>query len=191
VLHDWGGAIGMLYAHWHPEWIKRLVIFNTGAFHLPRAKSFPWPLWLCRNTPFGPLLVRGLNLFCLAASQWCSTRGLSGSVRRGYLAPYNSWANRIGVLRFVQDIPLAPTDAAYGLVREVEMGLPGFRGLPVLICWGARDFVFDDHFLRAWTTHLPQAEVHRFADAGHYVLEDAAERIIPLVQDFLARTGGA
>ena len=31
------------------------------------------------------------------------------------------------------------------------------------------------------------AETHTFADAGHYVLEDAHERIVPLVADFLAR----
>jgi haloalkane dehalogenase len=190
VLHDWGGIIGMLCAHWRPERIKRLVLFNTAAFHLPAGKPFPWPLWLCRNTPLGPWLVRGLNLFCLGASRVCSTRGLPRDVRHGYLAPYRSWADRIAVLRFVQDIPLAPTDPAYSLVSAVQQGLPRFRDLPALICWGAHDFVFDDHFLRAWQSHLPHAEVHRFAAAGHFVLEDAAEEIIPLVRGFLERTGG-
>ena len=32
---------------------------------------------------------------------------------------------------------------------------------------------------------FPQAEVHRLADAGHYVVEDAYERIGPLVEHFL------
>jgi haloalkane dehalogenase len=32
---------------------------------------------------------------------------------------------------------------------------------------------------------LPRAVVHRFADAGHYVLEDAHARIIPLLESFL------
>ena len=47
------------------------------------------------------------------------------------------------------------------------------------------DFVFDDAFLRKWQTYLPQAKVHRLADAGHYVLEDAAEEVIPLISDFI------
>ena len=34
VVHDWGGMIGMAYAVRHPERIARLVILNTGAFHL-------------------------------------------------------------------------------------------------------------------------------------------------------------
>ena len=36
--------------------------------------------------------------------------------------------------------------------------------------------------------HFPQADVHRFDDCGHYILEDALEDIIPLVRDFLATT---
>ena len=35
VVHDWGGMIGMAYATKYPERIKRLVVLNTGAFHLP------------------------------------------------------------------------------------------------------------------------------------------------------------
>ena len=43
----------------------------------------------------------------------------------------------------------------------------------MLIGWGMKDFVFDRHFLDEWARRFPEAEVHRFADAGHYILEDA------------------
>jgi hypothetical protein len=29
--------------------------------------------------------------------------------------------------------------------------------------------------------------VHRFDDAGHYILEDAAQEVIPLIDRFLSR----
>jgi len=32
---------------------------------------------------------------------------------------------------------------------------------------------------------VPEADVHRLTDAGHYVVEDAHERIVPLAQEFL------
>ena len=35
---------------------------------------------------------------------------------------------------------------------------------------------------------FPQAEIHVLTDAGHYVVEDAHERIVPLMQSFLERT---
>jgi pimeloyl-ACP methyl ester carboxylesterase len=187
VLHDWGGMIGMAYASRHPERIRRLVILNTAAFRLPAGKRLPWSLWLFRNTPLGSFLVRGLNAFCRGAARACVTRPLPAEVRRAYLAPYDSWKNRIAVLRFVQDIPLRPGDRAYEEVRTVEEGLHRFRGVPMLICWGGRDFVFDGDFLAEWQRHFPEAEVHRFPDAGHYVLEDVGAEILPLVRGFLAR----
>jgi haloalkane dehalogenase len=185
VLHDWGGMIGMAFASRHPEQVKRLVILNTAAFLLPPGKRLPRSLWLCRNTPLGALLVRGLNAFSRGAVRYCATRTLEPAVRAGYLAPYNSWSNRIAVLRFVQDIPLSPGDRSYATVRAVQDGLERFRDVPMLICWGERDFVFDGDFLAGWEQRFPAAEVYRFPAAGHFVLEDAGAAIVALVRDFL------
>jgi pimeloyl-ACP methyl ester carboxylesterase len=185
VLHDWGGMIGMAYAIRHPERIKRLIVLNTAAFLLPAGKPLPRSLWLCRNTPLGALLVRGLNAFSRGAVRFCSIRPLDAAVRASYLAPYDSWSHRIAVLRFVQDIPLRPGDRAYATVQAVQDGLARFRDLPMLICWGERDFVFDRDFLAEWERRFPAASTHRFPDAGHFVLEDAGAAIIPLVRDFL------
>jgi pimeloyl-ACP methyl ester carboxylesterase len=187
VVHDWGGMIGMAYAARHPERIKRLVILNTAAFHLPKTKKFPWQLWLTR-TALGAFLVRGFNAFSLGAAIFGSKKPMAGKTRKAYLAPYNSWANRIAVLRFVQDIPLNPGDPAYELVSEVENNLSKFADRPILICWGEKDFVFDHHFLNEWIKRFPKAQVHRFSNAGHYVLEDAGEEIIPLVNKWLKMT---
>jgi len=187
VLHDWGGMIGMAFAHRHPERIRRLIVLNTAAFLLPPGKRLPWSLWLCRNTPLGAVLVRGLNAFSRAAVRWCTVKPLPPEVRAAYLAPYDSWRNRIAVLRFVQDIPLRAGDRAYELVRSVQDGLERFRGVPMLICWGEKDFVFDRHFLAEWRRRFPEAEAHAFANAGHLVLEDAGPEVLSLVRDFFQR----
>jgi haloalkane dehalogenase len=187
VLHDWGGMIGMAFAHRHPERVRRLVVLNTACFLLPPAARLPWSLTLCRNTPLGPLLVRGLNGFVRAAVRWCVVKRVAPEVRAAYLAPYDTWANRIAVLRFVQDIPLRSGDRCFELVREVQDGLGQFAAVPMLICWGERDFVFDRNFLAEWRRRFPAAEVHTFADAGHFVLEDAGTEVLALVRDFLQR----
>ena len=107
VVHDWGGMIGMGFAARHPERIKRIVCLNTAAFHLPKTKPFPWALWICRETLLGTLLVRGLNAFSSAASYvGVKRKPMSKEVREAYVAPFDSWKNRISTLRFVQDIPL-------------------------------------------------------------------------------------
>jgi haloalkane dehalogenase len=189
IVHDWGGMIGTAWATRFPERVKRLVVLNTAAFHLPPQKRLPLSLRIGRNTPLGPMLIRGLNLFCRAAARWCVVRRpLTAAVRRMYLAPYDSWAHRIAVLRFVQTIPLKPTDPGYDIVSETQQRLHLLRDRPVLICWGMRDFVFDRNFLTQWERHFPAAEVHRYDDAGHYVLEDSGEEVGVRVDEFLERT---
>ena len=189
VLHDWGGMIGLAFATLHPERVKRLVILNTAGFGLPEGRRLPWQIAMVRYLPMFPVPVRGLNAFSRGANRLCSTRpgGLSPLARRAYLAPYDSWAHRIAVQRFVEDIPLRPGDRSFALVERVARELGQFAKVPLLVCWGRRDFVFDDAFLAEWKRRLPHAEVNAFDDAGHYVLEDAHERIIPLMTDFLAR----
>lgn len=188
VLHDWGGMIGMTWASRCPERIKRLVILNTSAFHLPAEKKLPLSLRLSRIPLLNAWLNQGLNAFCRGAVRYGVTRRpMLSDAAAGYLAPYDSWENRLAVRRFVEDIPLQPSDPGYSTVTAVADGLIRFRHLPILICWGMRDFVFDEHFLNGWTSRFPAAELHRFADAGHYVLEDAAEEIVTLARGFFRR----
>jgi haloalkane dehalogenase len=189
VLHDWGGMIGLAFATRHPERIRRLVVFNTAGFGLPPGRRLPWQIAAVRSLPFFAVAVRGWGAFSRGASRLCSVRpgGMDPLVRRAYLAPYDSWRHRIAVQRFVEDIPLGPGDRSFATVDRVSRELGQLSTVPLLLCWGRRDFVFDDAFLDEWTRRLPHAEVHRFADAGHYVLEDAHERVLPLVKDFLAR----
>jgi len=186
VVHDWGGMIGLTYAVRHPERVEKLVVLNTGAFFLPDGKSFPAALRLCR-TPLGALLIRGFNAFARGAA-WvgCKRKRMSAELRRAYAAPYNNWANRIATLRFVEDIPLAPGDRAYPIVEETQQNLAVLTSLPMLICWGMKDFVFDRHFLEEWKRRFPGALVHSFASCGHYILEDAKEEVVPLIKRFIA-----
>ncbi|MCD6526933.1 MAG: alpha/beta fold hydrolase [Desulfuromonas sp.] len=189
VVHDWGGMIGMAYATRYPNRIKKLVILNTGAFHLPASKPLPLSLKICRNTSLGTLLVRGANAFSRGAA-WvgCKMNPLPAALRAAYAAPYNSWKNRIATLRFVQDIPLTPEDPAYAEVSRVDESLPMLADKPMLICWGEKDFVFDRHFLNEWKKRFPNAQKHCWPQGGHYILEDVGEEIIPMICDFIRTT---
>lgn len=188
VLHDWGGMIGMGYAARHPGRVRRIIASNTGAFPLPKSKRLPRSLWLGRNTRLGAWLILRHNAFCRAAARWCVTRRkMPDDVRRMYLMPYDTPENRVAVLKFVQTIPLRPTDPGYDIVAGVEASLSKFRDVPTLLVWGMRDFVFDKHFLLEWRRHFPHAETHAWPDCGHYLLEDAGDEVIIRVKEFLAK----
>ena len=193
VVHDWGGAIALSWAVDNVDRVDRLVLLNTGAFPLPQGKGVPWMLQAARLPVVGDLLVRRLNAFSLGAVVLGTGRPvLPADARAGLLAPYDGPQARVAVSRFVQDIPVRPSDPAYGVLARTEQRLPLLRDTPALVCWGMKDPVFDATVLDHLLTLLPQSEVHRFGDAGHFVLEDAADRIVPLVTRFLdpARPSG-
>jgi haloalkane dehalogenase len=106
-------------------------------------------------------------------------------IRRAYTGPYDSPANRIATLRFVQDIPLQQTDPGFDIVLDTAEHLDLFRNLPCMIAWGEKDFVFDRTFLRKWLQIYPGAEVHRFANCGHYILEDGGAELISTIKEFV------
>ncbi|MFC1523788.1 alpha/beta fold hydrolase [Thermodesulfobacteriota bacterium] len=184
VMHDWGGAISMGYAVRNPEKIQSFVIFNTAAF---RSQRIPFRISICRWPLLGPLLVRGFNAFARTALFMAVTKSLTRDEERGYLSPYDTWDNRIAILRFVQDIPLSEHHASWKTLVAIEEGLARFSQTPMLILWGGRDFCFTRHFYDEWRRRFPQAEGIFFTDAGHYVLEDAFPQIVPILDGFLAR----
>lgn len=189
VVHDWGGMIGTAFATAHPERISRMVILNTAGFGLPAEKTFPWPLKLSRKLPVSALFVRGFNGFVKGTAMiGTKRRPMSADVRRAYLWPYDSWANRRAVHRFVQDIPLSPNDKSWPILKRVEANLPKLAGKPMFVAFGLKDLVFDKHFLKGWTDRFPNAEVVRYEDAGHYVLEDVGDELIGRIRGFLERT---
>lgn len=184
IAHDWGGAIGMGAAVELPDRFRRFVLCNTAAF---RSKRIPLRIAVCRIPLFGALGVRGLNLFSRAALSMAVSRPerMTTAVKAGYLAPYRNWADRVAVLRFVQDIPLDERHPSYSTLQSIEERLPLFRESPMLLAWGERDWCFTPHFLDEFVKRFPQAEVSRFPDAGHYLFEDAPELLIPRIREFL------
>ena len=192
ILHDWGGMIGMAYALRHPKRMGRLIIMNTAAFLPPKGKPLPMRLRLVRNVkPLAIVALQGFNLFALSALYLASHKGLDKDVKSGLIAPYNSWKNRIATLKFVQDIPVGRNDPSYDLVKHADENLHQLSHIPMLICWGKRDVVFDTDYLAEWRRRFPGARVHSFSNAGHYVLEDEPKEIAVLVNNFLQKSAGS
>lgn len=183
VVHDWGGPIGFGWAARHAAEVGRIVILNTAAFPTSR---IPASINLCRTPLLGEWLIRGPNGFAQVATRTAvHRRPLAADVKRGYLFPYNSWANRIGLARFVADIPMRAGHPSRERLEEVAGSLGRFANHRIMIAWGGADFCFDGWYLDRWRRIFTEATVHHFPDAGHYVLEDAGEEIIPKITAFL------
>jgi pimeloyl-ACP methyl ester carboxylesterase len=169
IVHDWGGPIGLGTAFIRPEQLSRVVILNTAAF---ADTVVPWRIRLCRVPLVGEWLVRGLNGFAGPATSMAVARPLVADVKRGFLYPYDNWANRIATHRFVVDIPSGRGTASDRALGEIEAKLGLLRDRPVMILWGGRDFCFNRHYYDRWRELLPAAASRYFEEAGHYILED-------------------
>ncbi len=184
--HDWGGAIGMGTAGKMPERFSRFALFNTAAF---RSQRIPLRIAVCRIPLLGTFALRGLNAFSRAALTMAVEKRdrMTAAVKRGYLAPYDSWANRAAVNAFVKDIPLRASHPSWQTLVDVEAGLEQFTDHPMLLVWGERDWCFTTNFLDEFEQRFPKAETLRIADGGHYVFEDSHEIFLPRVEEFLGQ----
>ena len=189
VAHDWGGAIGLGAVQRLQGRFGRIVLFNTGAFPPP---FVPWRIAACRTPLLGTLAMRGANAFARAALTMAVEKPerMTADVRAGLLAPYDSWAHRVAIDRFVKDIPFSPKHPTWQTLEQIEAGLPELVDRPIQLIWGMRDWCFRPECLDRFIKHWPAAEVHRLADCGHYVVEDAHERIVSMMQAFLERRAG-
>lgn len=187
VVHDWGGAIGFGVATRRPERFTRFVVTNTAAF---RSSQIPLSIATCKLPIYGPLAVRGLNGFARVATIRAPAKPLDPVAKEGLLLPYGSWADRIATLRFVQDIPMQPTHPSYDELTRVEAGLGQLKAKPMLLLWGEKDFCFTPAFREEWQRRFPAAECHPWTDVGHYVMEDAPDRVIEAMEGWLRAQGG-
>ncbi len=185
VVHDWGGAIGYAAALRCPERIRRVVVFNTAAFLLP----LPAALRALRIPGYGHVVVQGLNGFLhMGMSMAVGHRSrFTGAVKQGYFAPYGSWAHRQVIRRFIEEIPIERDHPNRALLETLDSGLHQLLDRPHLVCWGIQDPVFHPGYLEGWRERLPEGEFHVFEDCSHWVVEEAHERILPLMREFLGR----
>lgn len=189
VVHDWGGPIGLGFAERHKHRIARLVVLNTAAFPNDTwGGRAPLRIRACLTPVLGGLAVRGLNAFARMATFMAVEKHerMTPAVKAGFLAPYDSFANRIATLRFVEDIPLKRTHPSYATLAGIANGLEGLRDLPMCLIWGERDWCFTPAFREEWQRRFPEARVHTAEDAGHYVVEDASARVIHWISEFQA-----
>jgi haloalkane dehalogenase len=186
IVHDWGGMIGLAWAVDHIDRVDKIIITNTSGFLLPKTKKFPLLLWLVKYIKiFAVPALLGFNAFAKIALFLCSKKGLPKKVKKGLIAPYNSWKNRIATLKFVQDIPIDKSDISFQMVNHVDKHIKDLKECDLMFLWGAKDFVFDLTFLNEFRQRFPQAQTHVFHDAGHYLFEDKPKETTDKIKTFL------
>ena len=196
VGHDWGGGIGLGAALQVPDRFARFVLLNTAAW-VP--ESIPLRIRVCRTPLLGRLAVQGLNLFARAAT-WMAVenrRCLSPAAKAGLLAPFDRWSRRTAIYNLVKDIPSPEprqpdgtagqaSSGTRSLLHRIEQQLPTLADRPFQFIWGMRDWCFTPACLERFLESLPEADVLRLDEVGHWVMEEAPQQVVTTVRQFLA-----
>ncbi|MGH2951003.1 MAG: hypothetical protein ACRDKX_03035 [Solirubrobacterales bacterium] len=139
--------------------------------------------------PGGELLVKGLDAFkrgFLFGQGVAHRERLTPTIKRAYRAVHSGWSERTPILVFPREIPVTGEGPVVAMTSEIEEALKrDFRSKRVHITWAMKDPAFLPSYLDTlWLDTFPDATVTKLEDAGHYLQEDAHERIVPELVSF-------
>ena len=180
-LTDWGGPIGLDFARRNPDRVKRLVVTNTWCWPVNRDPHF-WFFSKMMASPLGQFLIKRANFFVNGVMPRAvgNKDVLTSEVMEHYRNAQPSAAARAAVAALPGHI-VGTTD----WLQEIWQDRAAFCGKPALIFWGAKDIAFRSTELDRWRSEFTDVEVHEFADCGHFLAEEAPERILPALRAFL------
>ena len=186
IVQDWGGPIGLSYALDHPERVRRIVLMNSWMWPVNR-DSYYVAFSMLVGGVLGRFLTRRFNFFAnvVLPGVYGDRSRLTAAVHRHYLAPLATPRDREGSAQFPRQIL-----AASAWLGELWERRAKLEGIPKMIVWGMKDIAFRKKELDQWRTAWPEAHVVELADVGHYVQEEAPDRLREAVDAFFAATAG-
>jgi pimeloyl-ACP methyl ester carboxylesterase len=190
VGHDWGAMVGWMAAMLHPGRVGRLGILNLPHPHR-FARGLLRPRQLLRSSYMFFFQVPRLPEAVLSASNFASLRYAlrNEPVRPGTFSPED-------IERYVEALARpGALDAALNYYRALFRRNPfESRGMlrrieaPVLVIWGEKDSLLGAELAEPDRYWVPDLQMERLPDAGHFVAEDRPEKVNALLLDFMNRT---
>lgn len=181
VAHDIGGAVGQRFAVAHPERVSRLLLIDTVSYD-----SWPSDTWRkiieerledhlrLPQEDVDALLTRQLEMTVADGAET-----MTGEVLEAYLAPHRSAPGRVSFFEHqVRHYDSRYTEEVAGRLASLTM--------PVRILWGELDRWQPVAYARRLAEDIPGARLTVLPGAGHFVTEDAPERVTEEILDFLA-----
>jgi len=182
---DYGAPVGWRLALKHPERITGLVIQNGNAYD-EGLKAFwdPIKAYWADHAEAKRNAIRGL--LTLETTKFQYTDGVADVSR---ISPDN-WVHDQALL----DRP-GNADIQLDVFYDYRTNLPLYPKIqeyfrthqpPALLVWGKNDVIFPADGAHPYKRDLKDLEFH-LLDTGHFVLEDKADEVFPLIRNFLDR----
>jgi haloalkane dehalogenase len=172
VLHDWGGLIGLRWAHDRPEVARALVLANTGFFPDGRWHGLADAM---RTPGVGEDLVENMTEEGFAGMLRAVSPQFDAAAIAEYWKAFATPEHRRGQLELYRSGEFAELEP-YDLARF---------DVPALVLWGAQDIFAPVSGAHRFARELPQARLEVLEEAGHFVFDEAPEWSTASVLRFL------
>ncbi|NEU71893.1 alpha/beta fold hydrolase [Hassallia byssoidea VB512170] len=178
VVQGFLGSVGLQYALRHPEQIANIAIINTP---ITSAAKLPWKIQQLGLPLAGEMMTQDPLLV---------DRTLEGGCRYVieekdldvYRKPYlKSSSSGRGLLSTIRNLQLQPA------MTEIESGFKEWQK-PILIQWGMIDPWLSIDMAQKFADSVPNAEVIKLHNVGHYPQEHYHETILEDLLPFVRRT---
>lgn len=182
VMHDWGGPIGTAVISKRANKVDKIVYLNTT---ITETESLPAMIKKAASPIIGKIITCTTMRFLKWMTGFGVVKKLDKEICKGFYYPYKTRRNREAIWGFVKDIPFDESHPTYKEMFNLVEGVERLQNVPVKIIWGLKDPCFHVGMLNKVVKLFPKADVTEILDAGHLVLEDAPEIVVPAIEDFL------
>ena len=191
VAHDWGAIIAWHFAIVKVRPLTRLVIMNG-----------PHPLVAAREIRHWRQLRRSWYIFFFQLPwlpERLNTMKGGAAIKRAFRnMAFDKSRFPPEVLQIYADAMLRPGAATATInYYRALIRTPHYRSvgdgrvdIPTLMIWGERDTALNIRCTEGTDQWVPQLELHRLANASHWVQQDAPEEVNAIIADWLDRHGG-
>jgi epoxide hydrolase 4 len=189
VGHDWGAAVGWQLATFYPQWVEKLAILNVphpavmnrALRRSPSQFRKSWYMFFFQIPGLPERLLRRDNWQPLADSLLKTSR--PGAFSQEDLARYREAWSQPGAMTGMLNWYRQVIRSGFGYVFK-PMPLPCIT-VPTLMLWGKQDFALDWRLAQPSIDLCVNKELIIFDDATHWVQHEQAERVNPLLLDFM------